>query len=338
MNVFGFTGRYRACGSVICSVAVIAACTSESTPSEPDGATAPELRRAETSLSGPVDLGAYGGVYSLAIGINARGQVVGGNSIHFDYPYKALIWFRGAVIDLGQFGGGAMAWAVNDRGQVVGGGASGFLWERGIITDLGEFGARDINNAGDIAGQITAANGWEHVAVWRRGKVTDLGTLLGSEAPSYVVGINNRGQVVGEGPAPGWASGDYHAILWDHGVMRDLGAWRPADINDRGQIVGLKWIDAFTNHVVVWENGALTDLGLDDFYPHGIGQRGEIVGAVEDETGTWRGVIWRAGKLTYLGALGGNRSEAFAINSRGQVVGTAENAAGESHAVMWQVR
>ena len=68
---------------------------------------------------------------------------------------------------------------------------------------------------------------------------TDLGTLGGSE--SYASGINERGQVVGDSLT---ASGDYHAYLWEKGVMTDLGTLggefgNVLEINERGQIVGL---------------------------------------------------------------------------------------------------
>lgn len=339
MKTHRFAGAALLYALLVGGAVVFAGCSPEPAPTEPGAAIDVELGRAHGNVGAPVDLGTFGGSFSIALGINARGQVVGGNSVQSDYPYKALMWFRGAVTDLVDFGGEATAWAVNDRGQVVGGGGpSGFLWERGKVTDLGAFFPRDINNRSEMVGSITTGNGWVHVGFWRQGKVTDLGTLRGPDAPSYAVGINNRGQVVGEGPAPGQPDGDYHAILWERGATRDLGAWRPTGINDRGQIVGLKWIDAFTNHVVVWEGGTLTDLGLERFYPNGIGDHGEIVGAVEDQTGQWHGVVWHKGIFTYLPTLGGGRSEAFAINARGQVVGTAENAVGETHAVLWELR
>jgi probable HAF family extracellular repeat protein len=322
----------------------LTACSDDPAPTGPEpGAAAAELASSAVKIQGPIDLGTFGGTFSTALGINGHGQVVGYSSVESDDPGTALMWYHGGVTDLGDLGGNAIAFEVNDPGQVVGssgtpsGVVHGFLWERGTLTDLGTLRPIDINNGGDILGSITAEGGWVHAALWRHGTLTDLGTLRGPASASYATAINDRGQAVGEGPAPGQPDFDYHAILWENEVMRDLGAWRPIDINNRGQILGLKFIDAFTNHVVLWDRGTLTDLGLDDFSPNAIDERGDIVGALESPSGERHAVLWRAGTLTELPTLGGGRSDAIAINARGQVVGTANNAVRESHAVLWEV-
>jgi len=37
-----------------------------------------------------------------------------------------------------------------------------------------------------------------------------------------------------------------------------------------------------------------------------------------------------------LGTLGGDNSQATAINDKGQIVGSANTASGDSHAALWQ--
>jgi probable HAF family extracellular repeat protein len=72
------------------------------------------------------------------------------------------------------------------------------------------------------------------------GVMTDLGTLPGGNF-SAALGINNRGQVVGEATT---ASGALHAFLFEDAVMTDLGTLPGGSfsiangINNRGQVVG----------------------------------------------------------------------------------------------------
>jgi probable HAF family extracellular repeat protein len=143
--------------------------------------------------------------------------------------------------------------------------------------------------------------------VWRRGTVTDLGTLGGPNtgvldqriAPADK--LNERGQVAGTSET---ASGALHAFLWSDGRMQDLGT-----------------------------------LGGTESRAYGINDRGEVVGESLTASGETHAFLWRDGAMIDLGTILGERvqSYAVAINNRGQVVGVRSFAGQyESYAVLWE--
>jgi probable HAF family extracellular repeat protein len=200
-----------------------------------------------------VDLGALpGAVYSesRAYAINERGQVAGVSSSAIDFGNDhAVVWERGVIRDLGAPPGGASsAFGINDRGDAVGS-SQGYdaypratLWTKGTVTDVGLIPgadyslAIDINNRGQVVGESGRANysEWTHAFTWERGVMTDLGTLPGG-LHSSATGINAAGQVVGSSDDD---KGETHAVIWQDGVIRDIGIGRAAGINDRGEVVG----------------------------------------------------------------------------------------------------
>jgi probable HAF family extracellular repeat protein len=117
-----------------------------------------------------IDLGAFGGGYSSANGVNNSGQIVGYSSTQFGLTH-AFLYQNGSMNDLGTLGGrDSNALGVNDSGQVVGYSfMSGdfydarpyaFLYQNGQMVDLNTLlqpgfgttltGAKSINNSGQI--------------------------------------------------------------------------------------------------------------------------------------------------------------------------------------------
>jgi probable HAF family extracellular repeat protein len=183
--------------------------------------------------------------YSVASGINARGDVVG--SRNSSTALRAFRWTRGqGFVDLLPLSGdsGSAALAVNDRGQAAGY-SSGLGETRAVVWAADGLPqplpgappsrALSINGAGDVVG-VSASR----AVLWSGGSVQDLGTLPG-HSTSEALNINVRGEVVG-------SSGDLsqrRAVLWTPGaVPLDLGALnggtssRALWINQLSQVVG----------------------------------------------------------------------------------------------------
>ncbi len=174
------------------------------------------------------DLGTLG-FNGGAMGINNQGQVVGYSGLVVGITH-AFQWENGNMIDLGTLPGhnGSIAYDINDSGQAVGYSSNSLaqqsqavLWSNGQTTDLGNLGgnisaAIGINNKGQVVGfgNTTGNGGLNHGFIWEDGKMADLNSLI----PGYyrwflqqVSGINDRGQIVGQGINR--ATGQNHAFL-----------------------------------------------------------------------------------------------------------------------------
>jgi probable HAF family extracellular repeat protein len=172
-------------------------------------------------------------------------------------------------------------------------------------------------------------------------EVTYLGTLGGNISTAY--GINNSGQIVGESTVFDLAthSDTSHAFLWENGVMTDLGAltynWSgAAAINDAGQIAGT------SGGAFLLQDGIMTGLeslaGLGGFGKD-VNDQGQVVGGSylsPPAYYAYHACLWQNGTISDLGTLGGNWSEAEAINNGGQVAGWSRTADGEIHAFFWE--
>jgi probable HAF family extracellular repeat protein len=226
------------------------------------------------------------------------------------------------AVDLGGSGHEDIARAINPAGQVVGesypagsGVSHAFLWENGVMTDLGaEFsGARGINPAGVVVGLGGV--------VWDDGVLTEL-------IPGVANGINPSGQIVGSF-LPGL---QYHAFVWDKGVLTDLGtltgnqgASVATAINPAGDVVGSSSTLNGERHAALWSKGVITDLGTlggTRSDATGINPAGQVVGtSVTANDEGLHAFLWSKGVMIDLGSQGGPESHATGINPAGQVVG-----------------
>lgn len=171
------------------------------------------------------DLGFFGKAdpgfaqYNSARGINEAGDIVGDSL--FGSTYHAWIYRAGAFTDLGV----GRTVDINDSGLVVGHYQTGqpAIWRNGVRTLLPSLAGStpaygyyvtDVNNNGDVVGYGPGANGFDTAVLWRGGKAINLGRA-GTGQRSRALGINNLGQVIGEGSIV--SGGVSHALRWDTG-------------------------------------------------------------------------------------------------------------------------
>jgi probable HAF family extracellular repeat protein len=162
-----------------------------------------------------------------ATAINDKGEVVGISGIcdvavgAFTATH-ALLWDNGAVVNLGNLGGGGWntPMAINRRGDIVG------------FSDL----------AGDVVGGVLTPN--FHAFIWTKetGKMIDIGVLPG-DSLSEALDINDDGVVVGV------SIPSFHGFIYKvGGTIQDVNSFIPKSsplvvigangINDRGEITG----------------------------------------------------------------------------------------------------
>jgi len=298
--------------------------------------------QAERNRHGLTFLGTLGGGLSWPLDINDDGVVVGYSETGVGGEVHAFLW-DGTLHDLGAAGPGdsSVALDVSETGVVAGSsGASAVYWEDGTLHVLplppghGSANARAVNDLGVIVGQshISEPPGFttSHATVWDHGAIRLLPHLLPQFPGSHLsaaTGINNRGQIVGYSQVT--PSGLLHAVLWENGTVRDLGAL-PGDffsytdsINEDGLIAGYSSGDGGST-AVVWENGELRVPRLFGRFPNSqaaaANERGQIAGTVwTAESGCCTAVLAKPDK----GKVVTIRELAFteAVNNRGQVVG-----------------
>lgn len=283
------------------------------------------------------DLGTLGGGLTSALGVSAKGLVVGESRTAANLNH-AFSW-NGNIADLGTLGGlSSSAAGINSAGAIVGNSLNAgrlqraFLDQAGTMRDLGTLGgtsalATAIDEGGAVVGSAAVANGAQHAFYWSGGKMRDLGTLGGTT--SIATAMSSAG-VVGQSDLAG---GGFRGFLSLRGQVTQLSTLsrntRANAINDRGQIAGFSFNRRSRQHAVVWQNGGLTDLGTlggDASSALGINHWGQVVGQSNlTGTSTDHAFLWQGGTLVdlngHISTAGWVLSSATAINDAGQIVG-----------------
>jgi probable HAF family extracellular repeat protein len=231
---------------------------------------------------------------------------------------------------------GFVANQLNNRGQVIGNsGATPAIWFGNRVTPIPALeghGAGGMNNRGDIVG---AGSGGPFV--YSRSGIRNI-PVEQSWDDSVAVGINDAGQVIGNGYT--FLSGTGRGFLYSARGSRIIDAFGAKywsyvyGINNAGHVVGIAQPpNGFGQHAFLDRDGVVTDLGtLGGFssQANDVNDAGQIVGNAETapppgadafRTGPTHAFLYEGGAMKDLGTLGGTVSRGLAINNGGTVVG-----------------
>jgi probable HAF family extracellular repeat protein len=249
-----------------------------------------------------------------------------------------FVWEQGQMRGLPNFPGGnnGFATGANNLGQVVG-------WAE-----------NDVHDPMCVSPQVLQFR----PAVWELGppdQIHDL-PLISGDTSGAATAINDNGQIVGISGICDQAVGRHtarHAVLWENGVVTDIGNlgaqwWNtPTAINQRGDVVGFAGDPAFVEgdivHAFMWtrEDGIRHLKPLPrrtpkhvDSEAYGINEARQVVGVSCDaDFVDCRAVVWNQGNTpTDLNDLKGGFSarleSAKDINNLGQITGRAIDSTG----------
>ena len=285
--------------------------------------------------------------YSVATGINDKGQVVGCS--YFAAGSQAFLYSDGGPMqNLGMLpGGGANtgAFGINKNGQIVGvSGSHAFLYsDGGPMQDLGtlpgapeftQYAANGINDGGQVVGSYLSPNSSNQAFLY-----SSSGGMkaIGGGYITLAAAINNSGQVAGH-------SSNGHAVLYnsasdstvDLGTLGGINSYAQG-INNNGQVVGYAdshgWSDAF-----LWQSGiGMRNLGTlfpSDRYSKAtaINDKGQVVGESDGWAFLWSASTGMQNLSSLIDpSLEWTLTNATAINNNGQIVCNGHDLSGHPH-------
>jgi probable HAF family extracellular repeat protein len=255
------------------------------------------------------------------------------------------------LIDLGTLGGPHSHGSVNGDGFQL-------LNNSGVVASYADLAVPDPNAAFGCYVSVSDCS-QAHAVQWKEGVITDLGALPVNNN-SAAGSINSRGWSTGQSQSstidPVLGIPEFHAVLWKHGQIIDLGTLDSGTeslgiyVNDAGQVIGFSTINTnpdpvgfigFPTHTFIWQNGEKLDIGTlggANAFPGASCSnqpKDLVVGGSTTTTTVNSGTglpdadpfLWHKGKMIDLGTLGGTNGFAQCANHRHQVIGMSSLAA-----------
>ncbi len=151
------------------------------------------------------DLGSLDNNGSEGLGINEKGEIVGGSIyvINNSTGTHAILWDKkGTITDLTPQASSSSARRINKKGTVLIDAYPDYLLRKGEITELGNIEALDVNDKEKVVGYRFNSNFDSIAVLWEEGTITDLNDLLPPNSGwqlSTASAINNNGQIAGYG-------------------------------------------------------------------------------------------------------------------------------------------
>ncbi len=278
-----------------------------------------------------------GPLFAIPHGINESAQVVGQTGIlpQQDSPF---FWQANSMSSVGLPSTPntiVRAWAsdINDSGQIVGvyqepiqpqtNNEFGFFRSNNTSVSIQDFSPKKVSNDGTAIGSFTGGANFGQTGYWKNGNSSVLPFAFAAD-------INNSNEVVGDAS---FSSGLQGAVLKNNQLdqLSPLSGHTSTSalaVNDLGEVVGWSFSASDSKHLVKWNSGVLSDLGIEpvkDFQIFAFNNAEQIVGTAPADTGSYA-ALWEKGEFSDLNLYlkPGSKwhlASALDVNELGQIIG-----------------